>query len=260
MTRVRSVMRTHPWTIDVEASLRTALELLEVGGVRHLPVTDDGHLVGIVSDRDLRPWRALLRDVRGGAANLDAEDALAQPIGAVMSRTVFSVTPEVSIEDAVELLREQAIGALPVVEGDTVVGIVSIVDLLGVLSDALAERSSTRRVGDLMTEHVFSVLRTDPVDAALTVLRDHGVRHAPVVDDEGAVVGVVSYGDLVAHAGAHTVGGVMHLPETVSRDTRLVDAAEILVENGFGCVPVVENRRLVGILTESDFVRSVAAG
>lgn len=262
MTRVRSVMRAHPWTIDVGAPVRRALELMEVGGMRHLPVTDSGHLVGIVSDRDLRALRLELRDARNGVASLETEDALAQPIGSVMERGVISVSPHTSIEDAVQLLREHTIGALPVLDEARIVGILSVIDVLAYFGGVLADDWPARCVGDVMTERVFTLLPTDPIDAALALMQDHGVLHAPVLDDEGAVVGVLSHRDLLGLTAprAQTVAEVMHVAETVERDTLLADAADLLVENAFGCVPVVENRRLVGILTESDFARRAAVG
>lgn len=260
MTRVRSVMRAHPWTVEVEAPVRKALELMEEGGIRHLPVTDDGHVVGIVSDRDLRGLRLDLSASRQGRASPEAERALERPIGTMMARTVITVGPQTPIAEAVQLLREHVIGALPVMDDQQLVGIVSSIDLLTYFGEAVAASGQARCVADLMTEHVFSVLPTDPLDVAMAVMLDHGVRHTPVVDEDGTVVGIVSHRDLLRAAAAHRVAEVMHTPETVEPDTLLADAAEILIENAFGCVPVVENERLVGILTESDFVRSAASG
>lgn len=257
--RVRSVMRPHPWTIEVQSSIRTALELMEVGGIRHLPVTDDGFLVGIVSDRDLRALRVDLRSARDGTATAAVEEALSQPIGDVMARTVISVSPNATLEDAVQLLRQHVVGALPVIENDHLVGIVSSIDLLAYFGEAAAEDGEGRCVADLMTEQVFSVHPTDSLDVAVAVMLEHGVRHTPVVDEEDAVIGIVSQRDVIGVSGSRSVAEVMHIPETVTPDTLLSDAADILLENSYGCVPVVENRRLVGILTEADFVRRASA-
>lgn len=279
MTHVRSVMRAHPWTVEEQAPIRKAIELMDEGGIRHLPVMGDGHVVGIVSDRDLRGSRSDLNAARRHEASPEAEQALERPISTLMARTVISVSPQTPLAEAVHLLREHVIGALPVIDDGQLVGIVSSIDLLSYFGEAAAANGQARCVADLMTEHVFSVLPTDHLDVAMAVMLDHGVRHAPVVDEDGVVVGIVSHRDLLGATVARTkidrdgnlvellralttqtVAEIMHTPETVEPETLLSDAAELLIENAIGCVPVVENQRLVGILTESDFVRIVASG
>jgi CBS domain-containing membrane protein len=126
-----------------------------------------------------------------------------------------------------------------------------------------------------MTEGVRTARPRDPVILIRDLIHDHGVRHVPVVDDEGSLVGLVSHRDLLRTAlieqpdsapqaenealAGITTGEVMNTSvDTVEPDTPLVEAAELMLENKYGCVPVVEGDRLVGILTESDFVRHVA--
>ena len=102
------------------------------------------------------------------------------------------------------------------------------------------------------------------------------IRHLPVLDDDGQeVVGIVSQRDLFRGALAKALGygqsaqrklmDTLVVKEvmitdivTTSPDTALDEAAKILMERKIGCLPVVENRRLVGILTEADFVALVA--
>jgi CBS domain-containing membrane protein len=130
----------------------------------------------------------------------------------------------------------------------------------------------TAEVRDLMTEHVFSLRATDDLEALYELMDTHHVRHVPVVDRDGDLVGLVTQRDL-----ARSVLGVQdRLPlstqqdilrrrsvreimasevETVDPDESLSAAAEMLLENKIGCLPVVEGTHLVGILTESDFVR-----
>ena len=98
-----------------------------------------------------------------------------------------------------------------------------------------------------------------------------------MVDRDSDLVGLVSHRDLLrtslveqpdltdymeeALLESSTVSAVMiEEVATVEPDTRLQEAAEVMFENKYGCLPVVEGRRLVGILTESDFVRLVAKG
>jgi len=103
-------------------------------------------------------------------------------------------------------------------------------------------------------------------------MADEHIRHAPIVDREGELVGLVTERDLARFAlfdspdaplsverevlGGRRVREVMGTEvDTLEPDATLREAAELLLENKVGCVPIVEGRRVVGILTEADFVR-----
>jgi CBS domain-containing membrane protein len=101
------------------------------------------------------------------------------------------------------------------------------------------------------------------------------IRHLPVLDDDGEqLVGIVSQRDLFRSALAKALGygesaqrkllDTFSVKEvmttdviTTTPDTPLIEAARVLMEHKIGCLPVVENGRLVGILTEGDFVAMV---
>ncbi len=127
-------------------------------------------------------------------------------------------------------------------------------------------------VRDLMTDTVFSLRPNDDLEALLDLMDTRHVRHVPIVDRDGNLVGLVTHRDLSRSA----LGPQDELPlsvqkeilrrrrireimatevETVEPEEDLRNAAEMLIENKIGCLPVVEGEHLVGILTESDFVR-----
>ena len=110
---------------------------------------------------------------------------------------VFSVTRAASVAEAVGMLAERRIGALPVMDGDAVVGIVSERDVIHCLQ-ADGAAALARTVGEVMTAPVQSVAPADAVIAALSLMTRRRIRHLPVVDG-GTVVGVVSIGDLVKY-------------------------------------------------------------
>ena len=127
-----------------------------------------------------------------------------------------------------------------------------------------------------MTERVFSLKEEDQLLDARELMWELAVRHIPVVDEDRELVGLVSHRDLVRWAGADEtlslaereerlrrtlVGDVMTREvETAGAEDELREAATVMVEGKYGCLPVVEGRRLVGILTESDFVAMFARG
>ena len=135
----------------------------------------------------------------------------------------------------------------------------------------------TPEVRDLMTGHVFALRATDDLEALYDLMDQHHIRHVPVVDRDGDLVGLVTQRDLARSVlGAQdvlplsvqqeilrrrSVREVMATEvETVEADTDLGSAAQMLLENKIGCLPVVEGDHLVGILTESDFVRRYVEG
>jgi CBS domain-containing protein len=136
---------------------------------------------------------------------------------------------------------------------------------------------STLRVRELMTPDVVTISPKASIQALQDLMNDKFIRHVPVVDDEGTILGLVSDRDLLRQ----TMGVDLTLPvsarrealdavrvadimtqdvETVDVDAPVAQAAALMLENKFGCVPVLEEGLLAGILTEADFVRFVADG
>lgn len=127
-------------------------------------------------------------------------------------------------------------------------------------------------VRDLMTDEVVTFSPRDNLADLADRMADEHIRHAPIVDREGELVGLVTERDLARFAffdspdtplsverevlGTRRVREIMGTEvDTLEPDAPLREAAEMLLENKIGCVPVVEGRRVVGIITEADFVR-----
>jgi CBS domain-containing protein len=141
---------------------------------------------------------------------------------------------------------------------------------------------STVRVGDVMTRDVVSVTSETPLKDVAAMLVERGISGLPVCDADGAVVGVLSEADLLVKQGgapersgglfawlvetasapdlaklrAHTAGEAMTAPAvTVEIDGPVSEAARTMVSLGVNRLPVVEDGRLVGIVTRADLVR-----
>jgi CBS domain-containing protein len=123
-----------------------------------------------------------------------------------------------------------------------------------------------------MTRKVVTLKRNETLSIADKIMRLERIRHLPVLDDDGrTLVGVVSQRDLFRGALATALGygevgqtkilNSLVVKEVMSTDVvttaperALHDAARIMVERKIGCLPVLEEGKLIGILTESDFV------
>ncbi|HEY0114202.1 MAG TPA: CBS domain-containing protein [Allosphingosinicella sp.] len=110
---------------------------------------------------------------------------------------VVTVGPDASVRDAVALLSERRIGAVPVVDGGRVAGIMSERDVMHCLArDGAAVLDSP--VGKIMTSPAITVEPEKTVLSALSLMTSRRIRHLPVVDG-GRLIGIVSIGDLVKY-------------------------------------------------------------
>lgn len=132
-------------------------------------------------------------------------------------------------------------------------------------------QSQNSRVGSLMSSELLSVEQNQKLSTVEDVMRMGRVRHVLVVDEDGELVGVVSQRDLFLGGLLRALGYGSRAKEhaldtlrvkdamktelvTTSPDTSLESAARLMAEKKIGCLPVLEAGRLVGILTEGDFV------
>jgi acetoin utilization protein AcuB len=127
---VKDRMTTSVVTVKPHDSVRHARELLERHRINQLPVVVDGRLAGIVTDRDLRDAYPSVFDHRRTRRHDAATDPDAIPVEDVMTRDVLTIAPDVPVGDGARLMRRQRIGAIPVVEGRRVVGILTRSDVL----------------------------------------------------------------------------------------------------------------------------------
>jgi CBS domain-containing protein len=132
-------------------------------------------------------------------------------------------------------------------------------------------------VRDVMSRDVATLERNDKLSTAESVMRLGRIRHMPVLDEDGTLCGVVSQRDLFRGALLKALGygaaaekrmlDLVVVKEIMTTDvvtTRpeapLSEAARIMAERKIGCLPVMEGSKLVGILTEGDFVAQFAKG
>jgi CBS domain-containing protein len=118
-------------------------------------------------------------------------------VGDVMTESPQSVAPGDSIQDAAKKMKEADTGALLVVEGDDLKGIVTDRDIV---VNAVAEGNSDASVGDVASTDTTTTDPGSSLQDAIKLMRDSKVRRLPVVGDDGKPVGIVSLGDLAIEA------------------------------------------------------------
>ena len=137
-TRVRDIMTSPAIVVAPDTTLPAANALMKEKRIRHLPVVENGRLVGIVSRGDLREASI--------SASINADQYELHfmlnrlTVGKLMTRKVFTVTPDAFLVHAAELMTENKIAGLPVVDPDgAVAGIITESDLLKMLVRKLRE-------------------------------------------------------------------------------------------------------------------------
>lgn len=145
---VRDRMTPDPITATEETTVFDALDLMRRHRIRRLPITRHGELVGIVTQLDLyrvAPSPATTLSV------FELNGLLARmPVKDVMTRDVVTITPEATIEEAALLMRDRQIGALPVVQGKKILGIITETNIL----DSIIELMGLKRAGSRVTLEV----------------------------------------------------------------------------------------------------------
>lgn len=191
-----------------------------------------------------------------------------------LMRSAPTVTLEDSLGKVARLMINSGIRQLPVFSGEKLLGIVTDE---GVIHGAIIGKWGNTKVEEIMTKNPFVVEEDESVGAVLSLFREHGISHAPVVS-EGKLVGMVSISDIITHIfqprQRQTVGdivgvkvpvlsipakGIMATPViTVLADAILKDAEKQMHKFNISSLVVVSKGRPVGILTKRDFLEPLA--
>lgn len=126
--KVKDIMTPDVATLDRNDELSLADDIMKLGRIRHLPVVDEGRLVGIISQRDL--FKASLTSAMGYGEKAKREFIKLVVVKEVMVGDVITISTEASIEEAGRLMLEKKIGCLPVIEDGDLVGLITETDIL----------------------------------------------------------------------------------------------------------------------------------
>jgi CBS domain-containing membrane protein len=128
------------------------------------------------------------------------------------------------------------------------------------------------KISELMTSPVYSLRETDTLQNARVLMEQKRIRHIPITTGANAFRGLITNRDVLANTISHLadidqatqneIDAGIPLQEIMRTDVRTVspedtvkEAANILYNNKYGCLPVVDNEKLVGIVTEADFLQ-----
>ena len=277
--RLATLMKTRVHSVSPADSLDKAICLMDEHAIHHLPVVENGRLVGILSDRDLLlsvGWK--LECERKPASN--AVVAGPSRIREIMTAPAVHLEANAALHTAARMMAAGKFHAMPIVAGHQLVGIVTSSDILRQFIDRpnLASFSPLlqERVPKHMRVKLVTVGPTDSLNSAVKKMHDSNIRHLPVVVD-GELIGIVSDRDLrracgvgviedeIAEAtGAFYIGSTEVL-EIMSRDvltiaeeSTMMTAVRTMADERIGCLPVMRGNHLVGLLTDTDLLHLIA--
>lgn len=173
MLLVRDSMVREVITVSPETTAAEALALCREKRIRHLPVLQEGRMVGLISDRDLRAATPALGDANRAAALAKIR------VGDEMAREITTADPDDPIEQAAMAMHEKKIGGLPVVEGEDLVGILTSSDVMAALVRLVGAHEPGSRL------EVAFPNRPGSLAEVAGIVRDQGVNIVSVLSAPG---------------------------------------------------------------------------
>lgn len=276
---VEEVMIREVASAELPGSRDEVLEILKSKHISGVPIVKGGELVGIVTRTDL------------------LKHPEEEQIAMLMTRSPVTISPDKSIGEAARVIREKNIRRLPVVDDNSLVGIITIADIVG----TIARLNITSPISDYVGNHVVSVWSETPIIVVGTIMELADVKAVPILDSNLALVGVASDKDLISasaiedrtevsnmSAGSDDdawtweslrdtmslyysvskiklpnspVKGIIKLkgePETAVLSSQVSDCARKMRRNRIDQLPVISSeRKLLGLLRDKDLLRSI---
>ncbi len=263
LLKVDEIMNTNVITIDKDQKLSYALELMQKHNISRLVVTQNSKPIGIITLKDIAN--------RLDPSKVTTIQITSLHVSSCMSSELYTISIDSSVKKAASIMIEKSISGLPVLNTrGELVGIITKTDLTKLCVDI-----NNIYVKDAMSEHSLVVIHpTERLIKARLDILENNISGAPVVS-ENKVVGVLTEG-MIAKAmqefslripdkykGARIrnilVSDVMRRnPPTVSPEHTISHAAKVILDNNLNTIPVVDNEKLVGIITKTDLTKLIA--
>lgn len=263
-------------TVSPTTTIMGAVEKMTECGFRRLPVADPGsrRLLGIVTSSDIINFMGggdkfnLVRVKHGG----NLIPAVNESVRTIMTPQLTTLASSANINDAIGIIITKMVGGIPLLGAEgQLEGIVTERDVMGVL----ASQKSTRKVEDVMSTALRVTEPDSPIGKVTRDMTSHHFRRLPVVSGD-VLFGIVTSTDIMKYLGSKKVFDrlvtgdvkeVMALPVrtlvsgsliTIGPEKTLNDAARVMQEKGVGALPVIEDARLIGLITEFDLVKALS--
>ena len=254
--KVSDVMDTEYPTLDPEDRVKDALAMMKKSGYQDIPVIENGNYVAMMSYGTLLKKKGINGDSK--------------------IRNLMSGAPTVADSDSLMDVSEKMVSnnsrQIAVVSGNSkkkIVGVVSRGSIVEVVSSL--KTINEIRVWEVMTNPVEYVKDDDTLDKAIELMRSLDIRTVPVVEADGKVKGVIGMKEVIdTNDGYRSLADLgdtkisvssvcTNHAETITWDSDIEEAAEIMCKTGISTLPVLESGSAVGVITQYDILEIVAA-
>jgi CBS domain-containing protein len=256
----RDAMQYGVLSVGQEAPVHEAITMLVEREISALPVTHEGRLIGMLSEKDLL---RLLYET----------SYLPGLVKDYMTCDVVSFDIETPLSVIQKQLVERPFRRVPILLQGRLAGMITRADLVRVYKERFRPAGDTSDEGDdaatlardVMTHGLLTIRPDAPLYDAMNLIARHRITGLPVVDDRQNLLGIITEKDLIDCAArpeavnalveAYMVRDVI----TFSPETKVRRICACLIENDFHRVPIVDGTRLVGIISRSDILKHRAA-
>jgi CBS domain-containing protein len=176
--KVRNFMTPDVVSVEIPGNRDDVLKILKRTGISGVPVLKDKKLVGIITRKDM------LRK---------AEET---QLGLLMTRNPVIIGPDATLAEAATMILRHKVRRLPVVEDKSLVGILSVADLI----TAIAQLKYRQEIKDHFTSTTFALWEETPLSLVGRVMEISGVDAIPILDGEGVLAGIISERDLIKNS------------------------------------------------------------
>ena len=273
---IMNIAKTSVVTMAPTTPVYDAVQIMSKQGFRRIPISDPGtkRLLGIVTATDIV-------DYFGGGDKFQIIQkkyagnfykAINEPVKTIMTRDAVSVLATADLKEAIRLMIEHNIGGLPVVDDEGKIwAIITERDVINLFMGKI----SGVKVEEVMSRKMLTANPSTTIFEAVKTMTAQGFRRLPIVSDK-ELAGIVTVMDVLRYFGskqvfehlrAGTITQVLQTPimEIATKNVITVEprmdvgvAAKLMRENNIGALPVVEDGKLVGIITERDFFKVIA--
>ncbi len=258
---VEDIMDTEYPSIGPDEKLNNALMLMKGSGYQDIPVIDDGEYIGTISYGSVLKKKSIALDSK--VRNLISSSPV--------------ITKDMGLTKVAEMMILNNLRQIPVVGTNRkkVIGCIGRKQMIDLVIGIKVFKDI--QVFEIMNTPVESVRENQLLDDALEIMRELDIRTVPVTDSKGGITGIVGMKEVIENnwkSTSKTVGDIygktkktsttiesicMSAVKTVNWDDDIETAVEMMSENGISTIPVLDEGRLAGIVTQYDIIELISA-
>jgi CBS domain-containing protein len=256
--KVKDFMTKDVITVDKDVNLKHVLNLMKKHEITKIPVIEDKKLIGMVTDNIIAYKLGSIRKRGVPASRLYASS--------VTDKEVDCISPDIDIKTILKKVGKPGPTMLCVKENDNLVGVITKADLLPLVT-------SKKQIREIMKKKLYTISSDDRVIHARRIMIDENIARLPVVD-QGKLVGMISDNEisfaLAKLKRSFPIGRQKHqLDELLVKDVMkipaiwaepnisITKAASLMLKKNVGALPIIENGKLVGIVSRTDLLNTI---